>query len=608
MKRLALTGSLAALLKYVSAAVLILVLSFACTKNSIDKPNPNKPITEEPGETEDPEEEVPTDPEDPEDPEEPTDPYTPPVVTDHTIGYMVYNAFEHDFFDTLLNTFEEFKSEGVTDLILDLRYNGGGHVVSSQGLASIIAGPWCKDKVFAYERYNDERMKAKGNDPKNYKTYDYRMFFNDLADRFSFSFSKFYVIVSQDTASASELLINALRGIGYDVTVVGNENSIGKDVGMEVPGAQKIGTNFYQPVVISFQSYNARGESDYDNGFAPNLTLSDDYRQYIPWDWGVPAEHGLYLKDEYNSLKKFSYDYLPEILLDINGGNDLSYDNIEIVSSTALSGTRALAAKDLQLHKKTQGRKQLKVRSNNPIKSNMVIFREDMDLPSTRALPIPNIKSDPVKDWIDPWMDNYYLWNDSYRTCTKNYNLSAENFLKNMLNQMRSKGTNLQDGYMYNNTWYFFSYVDVWPAVGSRSEATTRGKESTDKWNQTFNHPKTLGFGLDLQPAYLSNKEGLKNRIGFMVNGVYRDSPAAKAGIVRGDIILKINGTAITDTNYTNYINLLYDEFSATTTYKFTFWDGNSLSDLGDGKEKSVTNANYEQDPMIYKSIYRFKN
>ena len=586
--------SLVEVTKYLSVALLIVMLALSCSENSIDDPNSNKPGTEKPGNSEEPEE-----------PEDPTDSYTPPVVSDHTIGYMVYNAFEHDFFDTLLDTFEEFKSTGVTDLILDLRYNGNGHVVSSQGLASIIAGDWCKDKVFAYERYNDERMKAKGNDPKNYKTYDYRMFFSDLASRFSFTFSGVYIIVSQDTASASELLINALRGIGYEVIIVGNENSIGKDVGMEVPVAQKIGSNYYQPVVISFQSYNARGESDYDNGFAPDMTLSDDYRQYIPWNWGIPAEHGLRLKEEYNSLKKCSYDYLPEILLDINGGNDLSYDNIEIVSSTALSGTRALAAQDLQLHKKKQGYRSLNVRSNNPLKSNMVIYREDMDLPSTRALPIPNIKSDPVKDWVDPWMDNYYLWNDSYRTCTKNYSLAADKFLDNMLKQMKSKGANIQDGYQYDTEWYFFSYVDIWPAVDSRSEIATRGVESSDKWNQTFTHPKTLGFGLDLQPERLSSSS---TRIGFIVNSVYRNSPADKAGIVRGDIIVKINGTAITDSNYTNYAALLYDEFNGTTTYKFTLWDGISLNDLGDGDEITISNAKYEQDPMIYKSIYRFKN
>lgn len=599
MKMSGLRSTAAELLRYISAALLIIMLSLSCAKNGgVDDPeDPKKPGTEQPDKPDDPA---------PDEPEPEIDPYIPPVVTDHVIGYLVYTSFEHDFFDTLLEAFDDFKSAGVTDLILDLRYNGGGHVVSSQGLASIIAGPWCKDKVFAYERFNDERMKKLGCDPKNYKTYDYRMFFNDLADRYSFSFSKFYVIISRETASASELLINALRGIGYDVVVVGNENSIGKDVGMEVPREEKIGDYYYQPVVISFQSYNAQGKSDYNDGFAPDLTPSEDYRQYIPWDWGIPAEHGLYLKDEYNSLKKFSNDYLTEILLDINGGNDLSYDNIEVVSSTAKTDTRTLAARDMQLHKKTQISNQLNVRSNNPLKSNMVIFRDDMDLPSTRAMTIPKIKSDPVKDWIDPWMDNYYLWNDSYRTCTKNYNLSAEKFLDNMLNQMRKKGANLHDGFQDGTTWYFFSYVDIWPAVGSRSEATTRGKESSDKWDQIFKHPKTLGFGLDLQPVYLSNKEDLKNRIGFMVNGVYRDSPAAKAGIVRGDIILKINGTAITNSNYTNYVNLLYDEFSTTTTYTFTLWDGNSLNDLGDGEEITVTNAEYEQDPVIYKSIYRF--
>ena len=587
MKRLMLCGSFAGMLKYVSAAVLIILLSLSCTKTPV-MPDPEDPDSDPKDET----------------------PYTPPAVTGHVVGYLVYMGFEHEFFDTLLTAFDEFKSAGVTDLILDLRYNGGGHVVSSQGLASIIAGSWCKDKVFAYDRYNDDRMKAIGCDPADYRTYDYHKFFNDLAERYNFSFSKFYVIVSSRTASASELLINALRGINYEVIVVGNENSIGKDVGMEVPYEKTIGDYCYQPVVITFQSYNAKGESDYNNGFAPNMKLSDDYRKYVPEDWGVPADHNLRLRDEYNSLKKFSYDYLTEILLDINGGNDVSYDNIEVVNVTsAQAGTRAIARQELK-RSQLPGREKVTLnKTERPFRENMVIFREDMTLPSTRALSIPEIASDPVKDWIDPWMDNYYLWNDAYRTCTKNYSLPADQFLENMLNQMKNKGANLQDGFMSGNTWHFFSYVDIWPAAGTVSAATTRGRESSDRWNQTFTHPQTLGFGLELSPAYLSDQPDKQNRLGFIVDAVYPGSPAEKAGIVRGDIILKIDGTALTDSNYTTYIPLLYETFSSAVTYKFTLIDFNSaLGDMKDGATISVTAADYERDPVIFKSIYRFKN
>ena len=77
---------------------------------------------------------------------------------EHKIGYLVYASFDAAFDGELLDALQAFKDAGINDLILDLRLNGGGYVMSSRMLASCIAGARCEGQVFQYYRYNDARM------------------------------------------------------------------------------------------------------------------------------------------------------------------------------------------------------------------------------------------------------------------------------------------------------------------------------------------------------------------------------------------------------------------------------------------------------------------
>lgn len=200
------------------------------------------------------------------------------------IGYLVYTSFESSYDDDLRTVFDEFKAKGITDIILDLRYNGGGAVSSSMFLTSVLAGPSCADKVFMYYRYNDERMKQMGIDKTDYKKYNPLKFDSSSATTYGFDFDKIYIIGTYDTASASELVINALRGIDKEVVLVGTETN-GKNVGMEVvQTTQPIDGYYYTFAPISFQSYNAKGQSDYDDGFIPDRAI--DFSNVIPRDWG----------------------------------------------------------------------------------------------------------------------------------------------------------------------------------------------------------------------------------------------------------------------------------------------------------------------------------
>ncbi len=191
------------------------------------------------------------------------------------IGYLVYSNFDAGFDEELFNVFKDFKKQGVTDLILDLRYNGGGHTISANLISTCIAGDYAKGKVFVSYRYNDERMKQlkKERDEDPFIMEKYANLGIYLTDGF-LELKKIYCIIGTQTASSSELVINGLRGIDIDVVLIG-EKSVGKNVGMEYKDVD-VRNNTYRIVPITFQSYNAKGFGDYQDGFKPEKSLIID--------------------------------------------------------------------------------------------------------------------------------------------------------------------------------------------------------------------------------------------------------------------------------------------------------------------------------------------
>ena len=211
----------------------------------------------------------------------------------HKIGYLVYSGFDAGFDDLLFDVFKEFKTKGIEDLVLDLRYNGGGHVTSANLIASCVAGSKSKGLVFAKYRYNDERMKKIEDKNEEPFLYDYYANLKSSLTAGGLNLNRLYCLVGNQTASASELVINSLRGIDTEVILIG-ERTTGKNVGMEPVDITARG-NTYRVVPITFQTYNAKGFGDYQEGFKPEIPLDetdadgdgyfDDYT-----DYGKPEE------------------------------------------------------------------------------------------------------------------------------------------------------------------------------------------------------------------------------------------------------------------------------------------------------------------------------
>jgi C-terminal processing protease CtpA/Prc len=191
------------------------------------------------------------------------------VADGKKIGYLMYNAFESgityketDYDDELKEVFKNFKSAGVTDFILDLRYNGGGLVSSARLLSSLLAPSSALGKVFCKETYNNKHS--------NYNT---SLNFYTTKESFissgNLNLSRLVVLVGEATASASELVPNSLFPyMGRENVRIIGEKTIGKTVGSITFGENEKYGYLLHPIV--FHVYNSNGEADYANGFVPD--------------------------------------------------------------------------------------------------------------------------------------------------------------------------------------------------------------------------------------------------------------------------------------------------------------------------------------------------
>lgn len=190
------------------------------------------------------------------------------------IGYVVYLSFDLNFAEDVKYVIQQFKSEGITDLILDLRFNNGGAVELSRYLSASIAGSSHRSDVFMRMQRNsgaDEYIR-----------------FGDGDD---LGLNSVRIICSEETASASELIISGLRGIDFPVKLFGSRTE-GKNVGMEVQ-EYKYGNSYYEFAPITFRSFNAKDWGDYADGIEPDVMLNnqnsdynDDIDNVFPYSFG----------------------------------------------------------------------------------------------------------------------------------------------------------------------------------------------------------------------------------------------------------------------------------------------------------------------------------
>ena len=198
------------------------------------------------------------------------------------IGYLMYNQFVADKSPQLNEVFGNFKSEGIIDLVVDLRYNGGGSVANCIELASMITGQF-NGEIFAKEKWNSKLTTY----------FEERYGAERLIERFvdvlsdgesinSLSLNRVFILTTSSSASASELLINSLSAY-IDVVHIG-EKTVGKNVGsitvydyIDNDGNKNPDHTYaMQPIVLKIA--NKDDFAEYTDGLEPYTAIDEEIK------------------------------------------------------------------------------------------------------------------------------------------------------------------------------------------------------------------------------------------------------------------------------------------------------------------------------------------
>lgn len=188
------------------------------------------------------------------------------------VGYLSFETHNQVSEKELVDAFTTLKQAAVSDLVLDMRYNGGGLLYIASELSYMIAGPeQTNGKIFERPQYNDKTPQQQA------------IPFRNTAYGFSspnpvragtalpyLGLKRVTVLTTSGTCSASEAVINGLRGADVQVDVIGSQ-TCGKPYGFTpVPNC---GTTYFS---IEFKGVNNKGFGDFSDGLAPTCQVADD--------------------------------------------------------------------------------------------------------------------------------------------------------------------------------------------------------------------------------------------------------------------------------------------------------------------------------------------
>jgi C-terminal processing protease CtpA/Prc len=185
------------------------------------------------------------------------------------VGHLFFTEHIAPAEQDLIDAIETLAAAGITDLLLDIRYNGGGFLDIANELAFMIAGgSAAAGRVFSELQFNDKHTST---NPVTGQALAADFFYTTTqgysapqgAPLPSLNLSRVFVLTGPGTCSASEAIINGLRGIDFEVIQIGS-STCGKPYGFYPP--DNCGTTYFS---IQFKGVNAKGFGDYPDGFAP---------------------------------------------------------------------------------------------------------------------------------------------------------------------------------------------------------------------------------------------------------------------------------------------------------------------------------------------------
>ena len=210
------------------------------------------------------------------------------------IGYMLFNDHILTAENALIGAVDQLNTFGIDDLVLDIRYNGGGFLFIANQLSYMIGGPLTAGQPFETLQFND---KHPATNPITGEALAPTPFYNvtttgQLLPVLNLPIRRVYVLTGPGTCSASESIMNSLRGVNVEVIQIGS-TTCGKPYGFYEAG--NCGTSYF---TIQFRGVNAMNFGDYTDGFSPQNTapaagvavpgcsVSDDFSSQL----GNPVE------------------------------------------------------------------------------------------------------------------------------------------------------------------------------------------------------------------------------------------------------------------------------------------------------------------------------
>ena len=224
------------------------------------------------------------------------------VLPNSTIGYMLFNHHLAPSEAALISAVSTLKAGGITDLILDIRYNGGGFLDIASELAYMIAGAGpTAGQTFDLQQFNSRHpstnpVTGSAITPTPFHTTSQG--FSTAAGQPlpTLNLPRVFVLTTGATCSASEAVMNGLAGVGVQVIQIGS-STCGKPYGFYPE--DNCGTTYFS---IEFRGVNAQGFGDYPDGFTPGVSVgasfpgcqvTDDFKHLL----GDPQESLLYVAE-----------------------------------------------------------------------------------------------------------------------------------------------------------------------------------------------------------------------------------------------------------------------------------------------------------------------
>lgn len=203
------------------------------------------------------------------------------------VGYLYIYNFQNGLAQSLVGKFAEFKSAGISDLILDLRYNYGGMLASSTALCAMIPSGISAGSPFIIYKGNKNGGEVTLTFAQQIAYDNSAPSFNTLLNQ-NLELNKVYILTTASTASASETVINNLKP--YMQVVQIGEKTMGKDMsGWDITDQRKPPKISWQIHPMIYKLFNANNAGNYSSGLSPTI-IKNEFETLPILELGDPDE------------------------------------------------------------------------------------------------------------------------------------------------------------------------------------------------------------------------------------------------------------------------------------------------------------------------------